>query len=1206
MSIKDEIVRLRATKMIHHNWYRSAYPDVLALKIAPTEHYFRFGAAMGRNPNPRFNTDYYSSEHMGPEAESENPVLHFVRQTGKIATKERDHTRDATAQLSDLRHKLLTLGFTEPAIDDLRRMAEEAPLPHSRALALRQIALWHMDGRTPEGLHAALTEIEAARVLTENVAALAELTAMEMMCHHLLEDKVQARIVYEAAALRGETNSDAMLIRANLETEVPTRLAIINTVLEHHDITPIAVLPDEGETAGLSLYDRLTSGVGLPTVTDGPLVTVLIAGYEAAETIGTSLRSLLEQTWRNLQIIVIDDCSPDKTCEVVEKYASRDARIELVRMEQNGGAYVARNRGLELARGKYVTLHDADDWSHPHKIEFQVRYMEDHPEVMGSTTQQARSTVDMMFNRWSGAMHCLKINVSSFMFRREEMRETLGCWDTVRFAADSELIGRMRAVYGKQSVVAIPTGPLSFQRDSASSIVGDEVLGMRGFYFGVRKEYYDAQVAYHGRVEHLKYDGDVEKRPFYVPRPMHPDRVNLPTKPHFDIIIASEFRMGGGSLNSCIEEIRASVAAGLRVGLVWMFRYDLEGRKTYTAMPQVRELIDGVNVQSISFGEMATCDLLIVRYPPVLQHIQRYVPSIDAANIHVIVNQPPVSDYGPGGVKRYDLATCARNLRQMFGKDATWYPIGPNIRNALLDNHADELSAITLANDNWVNVIDVPNWMRADYRPDPRRPLRIGRHSRDNALKWPETREKLLAAYPQGGDVEVHVLGGITSLHAIMPNQPANWTVHDFGSMDPAEFLAQLDVFVYFHHRDWVESFGRTIFEAMATGVPVILPESYASVFGDSAIYATPETAIGIARDLCADPARYQTQVRHALDFVSSQYGYRMHRDRFAVLQASTVSHDVVEDALPVVACNSVLEEEPVIEATPVKKRVVVDKVALARLGHLHRIDWPAQHPSGNERQRIQFESKGLRHDMLWAPARQPHDRSRLFVLFSGRAFRDKMDPPVFQRWSWASRFPGNCLYISDPSLWLDQSLGLAWYTGTAQHDPLPTIVETVERIARMRDIAPQDIFGYGSSGGGFTALRFASLMDGAGAVAINPQVNILDYFPGLLKPWMRHCLPGFTPKELTEKFADRVSLLPHIPKLMQRRLIYAQNRMDAHHLTKHYPVFCTAAGVGTEACGTGRFRRILFEEPGGHPVAENQNVFNQILKTITADAEWK
>lgn len=901
MSMKDKIELLRSTRMIHHKWYRAEYPDVFALNMAATEHYFRFGAAMNRNPNLKFNTAFYAAENMSNNADTDNPVLHFVRHGRKFVTREPDFTSDAKTYLADLRHKLLTLGFTEPAIADLRRFAEEAPLPHSRALAIRHIALWHMDGRTPEGLRSALTETAAARALTDDIVTLSELTAMEMMCHYLLGDDAKARSIYENAALRGEANSDAMLIRANLENDLSTRLAIINIVLERHDISPIAILPNSGFASPLPIYDRLTSAIPLPEVLDNPLVTVLIASYNAADTIGTCLRSLLEQTWKNLQIIVIDDCSTDTTCNVVEEYMRRDPRIELLRMERNNGAYVARNSGLSLARGKYVTLHDADDWSHPSKIEFQGRYMEEHLDVLGSTTQQARSTTDMMFNRWSGAMHCLKVNVSSFMFRREKILDSIGCWDTVRFAADSEFINRIKKMHGRKSVVSIKTGPLSFQRDSASSIVGDEVLGMRGFYFGVRKEYNDAQIAYHNCEENLKYDGNILKRPFYVPRPMRPDRAEIPIKPHFDIIIASEFRMGGGSLNSCIEEIKASVAAGLRVGLIWMFRYDLGGQKIYTALPQVRELIDGVHVKSLSFGELATCDLLIVRYPPVLQYVQRYVPTVDATKINVIINQPPVSDYGPNGVARYDIVECARNLRQMFGKDATWFPIGPNIRNALQMHHADDLKEITLSADDWVNLINLPEWTRKNYRVDLERPLRIGRHSRDNILKWPETREQLTAAYPVVSNVEVHVLGGIDSLYEMLPERPSNWTVHGFGSMKPRDFLASLDVFIYFHHKDWVESFGRTIIEAMATGVPVILSKSYAAVFGDAALYASPETAIEIARDLCADIERYDKQVERALTFVSSQYGFQVHSNRIAALHKEIGKHDILTDALPVV-----------------------------------------------------------------------------------------------------------------------------------------------------------------------------------------------------------------------------------------------------------------------------------------------------------------
>ena len=70
-----------------------------------------------------------------------------------------------------------------------------------------------------------------------------------------------------------------------------------------------------------------------------------------------------------------------------------------------------------------------------------------------------------------------------------------------------------------------------------------------------------------------------------------------------------------------------------------------------------------------------------------------------------------------------------------------------------------------------------------------------------------------------GAEVPVSILGFI----------PANWVVYPFGSLDVVDFLRSIDVFVYFHHPNWVESFGRVIAEAMASGLPTILPTSFQS-----------------------------------------------------------------------------------------------------------------------------------------------------------------------------------------------------------------------------------------------------------------------------------------------------------------------------------------------------------------------------------------
>lgn len=109
--------------------------------------------------------------------------------------------------------------------------------------------------------------------------------------------------------------------------------------------------------------DRLQT-VAAPPVADGPLVSVVVPAYNCAETLPTVLRSLLTQSWRPLEVLVVDDCSSDQTAAVAESFAEQDDRVRVLRMPQNSGAYETRNTGAEHARGAFITVHDSDDWSH--------------------------------------------------------------------------------------------------------------------------------------------------------------------------------------------------------------------------------------------------------------------------------------------------------------------------------------------------------------------------------------------------------------------------------------------------------------------------------------------------------------------------------------------------------------------------------------------------------------------------------------------------------------------------------------------------------------------------------------------------------------------------------------------------------------------------------------------------------------------------
>jgi hypothetical protein len=238
----------------------------------------------------------------------------------------------------------------------------------------------------------------------------------------------------------------------------------------------------------------------------------------------------------------------------------------------------------------------------------------------------------------------------------------------------------------------------------------------------------------------------------------------------------------------------------------------------------------------------------------------------------------------------------------------------------------------------------------------------------------------------------------------------------------------------------------------------------------------------------------------------------------------------------------------------------------------------------------------GHRYDLLWMP--QPRAR-RLFVMLSGDAMRKKYDPPVFQRWKWAPMLPGHCLYIADPSTYLHPRLGLSWYAGTVSYDPQAVIARLVGEIARQHDVPPGNVITYGSSGGGFAALRLAAALPDAIAVPINPQVTITDYEMRNVETYLDIAF-GTRERALALELYPRLSLRAEHATLQKRRIIYIQNRLDTHHHEAHYKPFCDMMEADPEAepeCG--RFRRLLFEHEGGHGAAESQEVFDRAMAII-------
>ena len=98
------------------------------------------------------------------------------------------------------------------------------------------------------------------------------------------------------------------------------------------------------------------------------LISVIVPIYKAEDYIGACIESILAQTYRNLQVLLIEDGSPDGSGAVCDRYAAQDARIEVIHQE-NAGVSVSRNVGVTRSRGKWIVFIDADDTAHPRMIE---------------------------------------------------------------------------------------------------------------------------------------------------------------------------------------------------------------------------------------------------------------------------------------------------------------------------------------------------------------------------------------------------------------------------------------------------------------------------------------------------------------------------------------------------------------------------------------------------------------------------------------------------------------------------------------------------------------------------------------------------------------------------------------------------------------------------------------------------------------------
>ncbi|RKL68043.1 hypothetical protein CR203_05975 [Salipaludibacillus neizhouensis] len=472
------------------------------------------------------------------------------KETGKNEgnqNKQQDNASDSTVSempagnavtAKDLEKKLFG-GFSQYALPELVELKESPRASlFQRTKAASILAKWYNDKNENEK---ALKELEFMNELKPMKRPNINRIIPELKVLKKLGATKEARkLLWETIDIVG-LDAELCLAMAHITDDPAERLTWYNLLYNKSGYSPIELV-DPSKPLSIENIDAPS-----PSVKEGLedyKVSVIIPAFKAADMIHIALDSLLKQTIKNLEIIVVDDFSPDNTAEVVAKYAEQDSRIKLIKKEVNQGAYMARNTALQHVTGDYITIHDSDDWSHPQKIEVQLKEIVHTPNCKGSLSYLIRALEDTSpVNAGSLLSEKYIMLNSSSLLLHKSVFEKLGAWDSVRVAGDTEFLWRIEQVFGADSIVRVePKVPFSLALSNETSLTGMTTTHVRTIMYGLRRTYRESFKWWHATnaESHDDLYMDPSKTNRFFPCPI-PNVINKPASRFYDAIIIGDF-----------------------------------------------------------------------------------------------------------------------------------------------------------------------------------------------------------------------------------------------------------------------------------------------------------------------------------------------------------------------------------------------------------------------------------------------------------------------------------------------------------------------------------------------------------------------------------------------------------------------------------------------------------------------------------------
>lgn len=496
-----------------------------------------------------------------------------------------------------------------------------------------------------------------------------------------IEEALQLKGIYDSGVISAD---DAQLFLANAENlflsgsswDAAGWLQKVNRVYERAGLARLAL--EEGTSAA---FLRLTAEAP-QAVTGGPLVSIIMPVYNADEFTDRAISSALNQSYRNLEVIIVDDGSDQESRQRLQKWDDADPRVRVILNNSNAGAYTSRNTGFAEASGEYTTIFDGDDWQHPQKIELLVAaaMKENGRRLVTSPWTRADENLFFHYRGWRGAF-ITPAHVST-MFHTSTVRTKLGYWDSVRKAADTEFLLRYRILVNADEPLEVSAAPLTV------SLVGSSNLSIEDFRLGYRSPdriaYRDSYEHWHEQLRSGHESGMLNFpqtcRAFPAPQRFLPqgnrNEVDL------DVLFVADFGAGLQQPPGLHEHLSAALSKDLKVGLMHYPSLISSGGVSSKFSDDHMNLFALGRAYRVEITDRVRSNIVNVHGCGSFQYTRQYESQQSAQRIIVWLDQPP---YDPAsGNHFYEIATIERNIIATFNGPLTWVALNEESMKGLL------------------------------------------------------------------------------------------------------------------------------------------------------------------------------------------------------------------------------------------------------------------------------------------------------------------------------------------------------------------------------------------------------------------------------------------------------------------------------------------------------------------------------------------